>query len=685
MPDAEKKLRISIESDLKDEGLEQALDKLEQIQGQSKDSSKQFEQVTSTYQKAGSAAIQFLGTIGKLAFASAGAVAPLMETAQRYVAAVNMANTTSRQWLQTQYQIEQSELRLGKINAEKTLPLLKLYSSAMERITTFAEKNKQMYFGLEVAAGALGSSAILELLLGALGKLGLIGATTAAGAVGPGAVATGTMTAASAAGAGGATGAGAAGVMGAVAGTFATIGLPTLIASGAIKLLMNYLVNQTSWGRNLTIESKKRTDLTEEQYAQANRSQNPSITAAMLQAQNQGTFKDTTPKWMQDLNTWMRTVLGGGSVGKAPERAKPGSEFLETETLQRLKNFQRELLYAEQDYNRQRFVSTRDFNRQLTYNEEDFGRQRAIANRNFNIDMAFTEKMFYLQRSIAQREFTISLNRSEQDYAISRRRAAEDYNFSLKQIMLNGDALAYYYAQRQYNISKQRAEEDYQLQRKRAIEDFNRQQADSLYMYGLERAQRLIQFNLQMKDQETQYQVSRKRSLEEFNIRLSDMEYNYQLERTRRWQSFENEILPEIVTENEYRALMERSLTTTMVNDFNRLMSRFVSDWEGFLGGNVGGTGRDYGGGGYANGGYTRAGMAMLHNREFVLTPSTTRAAEEAARGSLTQEKILDLLTQGGNGLQYIDNRQFSRGLAPEEKVSLRQDLEQMIVEAYGR
>jgi hypothetical protein len=75
--------------------------------------------------------------------------------------------------------------------------------------------------------------------------------------------------------------------------------------------------------------------------------------------------------------------------------------------------------------------------------------------------------------------------------------------------------------------------------------------------------------------------------------------------------------------------------------------------------------------------------MYQLHDHEFVLNRQSTEALESVAQGRLTQEKVLNLLTGEGAGLVYNDNRQFSRGLSPEERSMLRQELQQIVVEAF--
>jgi hypothetical protein len=380
--------------------------------------------------------------------------------------------------------------------------------------------------------------------------------------------------------------------------------------------------------------------------------------------------------------------------------------------LQKMRQQQIQEQYAEEDNNRQRFVANRNFNLQMQYSEQDFYRSRDRSLRDFGISQVYDEQQFYRQRAIAFRDFSISVQRNEQDYNISRQRAAEDHNFDLKQIMLSGDALQYYYSQRQYNIDEQRQDQDYQLQKSRNSEDFNRQQADSAQQFTIQRTQQLKQYAIQLADQQQDFDINRKRQSDQFAIQMSDLDYQYNLEKQRRWQSFTESVLPEIMTEEQYRAKMISEMNTQMVSNFDQLMNQFSSQWSGFLNSkgttsaNAGGTsapantqsstsnGIDWSqiwnivntptawAAQHAAGGYTKYGPALVHDHEFVLTANTTHYAEQVAKGNLTQDKIMAALS-GNGGFQYNDNRSFSRGLDSTEHYQIQRETEQLVLEAF--
>lgn len=681
MNDEEAKLRILISTVFDERAAKMAAESLKKVKEEAKGTGGEIGKTTDQFSKMGKSSGDLLSSITKVGVVLTAAVAPINAAAKSYVQSVGMAEATSRQWLEQNYRIEQSYERIGRMAAEKLLPIKKLQADLMEGLADLTEEKPGMVGGGTAVLGGLGALGGMSLLAkilrggaaasggGILGALGLGGAgATATGAAG-GAAGTGMLLAPEAAGAA------SLGVLPLVGASIATI-----LGMGAVKQAILKSIKDPDMIRAInSLET-----LSPEQQKAANRSLFPALNAAAYGSMNlQAGAQVETDSVKTPLDRLADVIEKLIDALTGQSDAKTGQEFVPTQTLARMRQYEIQERYAQEDYNRQRFVAARDFNRQMAYSEADFYRQRGYTLRDFNISMAFTEKMFYLQRQIAQRDFNISLARNEYDYLLNRKRAAEDHNFSLKQIMLSGDALSYYYAQRQFNIDQRRAEEDYQRQRSRSIEDFNRGQGDSLMFFNLQRAQQVKQFEISLADQQREFEIQRARSWEQFSIQMSDVEYQYRKERTRRWESFREQILPEILTEAEYRALIQRNLTSTMIANFNELMVAFATSWSGFMNNVYQSQGLGYPSiGGRAEGGYTEHKPYMLHEGEFVLNPATTRAAEQVAQGTLTQDKIVSLLT-GGGGFVYNDSRQFARGLTAEEKSQIRRETKQIVMEMF--
>ncbi len=664
MADEEKRLRILIETVLDERAAKSAADALRDTKNRTNDIDKGIQGASKSMQGLEKTSSAFLQVAGKAAIAAAAIGGPLIAATKNYVSQVGMAESTSRQWLGATYQLEQSYIKLGRVGAQVILPWLKEAAEFSSKAADYAENHPGIIkAGLGVAAGltVIGTAASAAGFVGntisGIGKLmtglglstGAAAATTAGGTVLGGTVLGGTVgtgtTAAAAAGA---------------AGTASILGIVSSVLSGiAAGGIINDLIAKSDWGKKHGFETTGRI-ITGATYMVG-------AAAEQINKLFTGEGGGLALKWSTKVGQALGTV-------QKPE----GKEFVPTEMLKALYEYQKQEKYATEDYNRQRFVANRDFNRQMQYGEEDFYKTRYRSNRDFEMQRQFSEAMYYRQRAIAARDFNISLARSEEDYQISRKRAAEDHAFSLKQIMLSGDALQYYYSQRQYEIDKRRAEEDYQRQRQRSIEDFNRQQSDSAQEFALQRAQQLKEFQIQQADAAQDFLIQRKRQKEQFEIQMADLDYQYKKEAYRRAVAFQDQIVPEIMDEAKQRVYFENAIETAMVKNFNQLMQKFVDDWNNWLPtqGTETTQSRD-------NGGYVSNGIYRLHNNEFVMNATTTRYAENAARGSLTQEKLVGLLT-GGNQLVYNDQRQFSRGLSQDEREMIKSETRRMVIEAFS-
>lgn len=367
------------------------------------------------------------------------------------------------------------------------------------------------------------------------------------------------------------------------------------------------------------------------------------------------------------------------------------SKYKQIQEYELMLNFKRQEMEATKSFENQQYRMKRDYDRSEMYAIEDFNRQRYRTLRDFNLQIQHSESEFYRTRAISQRDFNISLERSEYDYNLSRKRANEDHNFSLKQIMLSGDALQYYYSQRQFNIEKARAEEDYQRQRARSKEDFQRSQNDQLVQYQISRQFQLKQFEISLKDQEEDFKISRKRALEQYRIQQNDLYYNFLEQKRIRDNAFRAQY-ERLQTDEERLAKLKQKFTQAEIDSFELLATQgreFVYDLGKYLAQlRQAVYGLDPMTGSaptqtFAEGGYTKPGPAYVHAGEYVLTANTTKALERVARGNqLTQESILQMA--GGGGMQYVDNRSFARGMTADEKIMIKQELAQMVREAFG-
>ena len=638
MADKEFDVKVKITSDA--EGGKAAGDSLDRINKSSKGLETSTATATKHINAMQGAMTSFASSARGIATVSAIIGGPLIAATKNYVSTIGMAESTSRAWLGTTYQLEQSYIRLGRVGAKVALPWAKQAAGLAEQGAAWAEKNPgAVEGGLEVAAAGIGLAGIAK-------------------------------------------------ASGAVTSALGPFGVALVAATAGLVALVN-----SDFGKKGITAGKQLNTLIE-----------TGIGLGVDQFMSIITGKPINDKFLNQALARGGVSAGSnvdihGGKGGAKKQASKGFDlnniddpenFITTSLLQKMRQRQIQERYVQEDIDRQKFVMQRDFNRQWGYSEQDFYRQRARSLRDFSIQQQYSEQMFYRQRAIALRDFQISVGRNDYDYQLSRKRAAEDHNFSLKQIMLSGDALQYYYSQRQYNIDKQRAEEDYQLSKKRAKEDFNRSRSDSDAQFQIERDHNARMFAIQLQDSWIDFTIQRQRTQEQYDIQLGDLDFQYKREAARRLESFTESILPEIRTENQYRLLMQRSLTNEMINQFNSVMNGFAGSWNGFItqlnNNQNGGPNWNYQVNQRASGGYVNKGMYQLHDNEFVLSASTTKAAESVAKSNnLTQDSIISMLTGGNGGMVYNDNREFSRGITLDEKIMLRNELRQMVVEGFAK
>lgn len=680
----EKKLRILIEAILKEKGFDDAVRAMKDLGKKTEETGDKLKETGKNLGGMMEKTTSIIGLFGTVMTVIGGAVTPLIKSADAYVNKAGLANETTRTWLATTNQLEIAQTKLGKVNAELLTPMYSEFGDFVEKMGNFAEKNPALTIVGELTAGAVGTIGAGQIVTGLLGKLGLAGAAGASAGLG-GALPFVTM--------GG-----------------AVVASEVAIAESQKKQAIETIKENEEAG-NVRVDPSKLNlaqlfaysiGAQSDPYWSSKQWQSPEEAKKqedenLLEEANNVGFWDKFITSIKEAFSGVKTsgtvvqpVVAGQSTTTPYERLglTGKNNFLRLEDVQMMMQYRKQELLAQEDYNRSYNYAVEDFNRNRLYQEQDYERQRYIALRNFGIQQAQSEKMFYLQRAIAQRDFQISQARNDYDYHKNRMRVEEDYNFSLQQIMLSGDALAYYYAKRQHEIDERRAEEDYQLQKERAIEDFNRSQADSLMFYQIQRQFAIQQFELSMEDREVEYQIMRDRAQSEFyDVTLKRIDDEYRIMASRRLQSFYESIVPGILKEDElklyYQSLYLDAATQGFMNTAVALQNYFnqyiqslgQQNWSYW-------TPPSYGPQ-MATGGYTTAQMYQLHDHEFVLNRRTTESIENVAQGRLTQEKVLNLLTGGGGGLVYNDNRQFSRGLSSDERAMLRQELQQIVVEAF--
>jgi TP901 family phage tail tape measure protein len=290
----------------------------------------------------------------------------------------------------------------------------------------------------------------------------------------------------------------------------------------------------------------------------------------------------------------------------------------------------------------------------------DFNAELAEVNRELQDDLAQMERDYYASREQRTQQFHESQAESERqhqerqaqdaaEHAKRMRRMEEDFKEREQDLIASRDAYGLIRERRQHEKEKSRAEEDYADQ-----------QAQRQQQYEQQRAQRQQQYEQDMLDAEAQYQEQREQRILEHQEQVAEMQAEHEEDMARLREQYFDKINAEL----EYYSRSEeqqQQYHAAMLEDTKAWLEANRSIWQDYVA-NLptpsSGYGSDSGdgmsawdqytqySGSYQSGGYIPiTGLANVHAGEFVLTPSTTRMAEAAAGGSLTQDSLLASMT----------------------------------------
>ncbi len=104
------------------------------------------------------------------AAAGAAIIAPLALAARAYIQQAGEAESTSRRWNTAMQDIQQSQIRVGRVVAQEILPLLEKAADLAEKIAQFVEDNPDV---VKAALAVGGSLVVVGGLVSAVGQIGL--------------------------------------------------------------------------------------------------------------------------------------------------------------------------------------------------------------------------------------------------------------------------------------------------------------------------------------------------------------------------------------------------------------------------------------------------------------------------------------------------------------------------------
>lgn len=620
MPD--KTLEVLLKFGLDKTNADRAADSLKKIERGAESAERRLNRLRESAEK--------MNMVG-MTIAGVGAAigAPLMMAVNTYVSKIGEAGTVSREWLETQKSLEETQMRIGRVAAQTLLPYLKDAARLAGQVADFVEQNPDaVKLALGTAAAAVGIGGTVSAISTAVTTgAALVGVLTQAGIIGAGAMATGG--AATGLTAVGTAAAGIVAPLAAAAAALVALGVSTFnIAQGITK--------DVGWMSDTLIASSK--DFADYQSKVAALKKRPEwalIQFGFYEAPDAGTWQALNseyaknPSLMQDLVT--PSIFNGN--GNAPPNSgvpladaglsrrgasgasstSAGSDW-RVNYLSAQAKAKKEVEVETADYNALVQRRLQDLEADLSQMQTDYDDERLKRIRDFQLNEARLEEDYYAARAETARQYDTETQQREAEHQKEIRRMAEDNAAENDDLIRSRDALGLVKALRKQETERQRKEEDYQD----------------------ETSQRNAAYAEALRSAETQYILQKERRQQDYQTQLSDAAQAFEQQREQRRKQTEQQLT------DDGEAFRKRK---KQIDD--QLAEIFAAISAGLTG--LKGKGRSTPQ--MATGGYAGLGQYLLGERgpEYVLNASTTRAAERVLGGGLSQERVLRGLSGGAS------------------------------------
>jgi hypothetical protein len=341
---------------------------------------------------------------------------------------------------------------------------------------------------------------------------------------------------------------------------------------------------------------------------------------------------------------------------------------------------------------------TRDYASERVSINKDANQRRAEIVRSFEQESAEAERTYFEDRSRIQTEGDQRLEEMRADH-LERLRQLESDSLD-RQNELAGDRDALGLEREKERLAKEQEEEirSFNIERGRAKQETSQRIADLDNQFAAERARRQAQYEQDLRENEAQraenlaraaeaYQQEVRQAREATAAKLRELQEGLHAERLRR-----REVFLEQIRDLDASLLGERALRQRRYNEMLQDAEIFFQQYRrampsGSSFSTVTGTAgliptRDSGG--YASRGLY--GLAMNGIPEYILSGSTTRAAERAIGGNLSERALFGLFDRLGDvrSAVYNDNRRMEVPLSKDTRRAYEKTAEEAIRRALG-
>jgi hypothetical protein len=349
-----------------------------------------------------------------------------------------------------------------------------------------------------------------------------------------------------------------------------------------------------------------------------------------------------------------------------------------------VKDYAKQVADSEATYAKQRARLIQDYADQQKQAVEDFENTRTRQYRDFYQSQSQAETDYYAERKQMAADYNRDIQRMEEDHQREMTRSKEDHDVRMQELLESGDVKGMQKELRSYERNRRRGEEDYGVEN----EDYSGQIADREAQFAQQRAQSMREFQQRMNDEAVDFVNRQKQSADQFQDRLKQLDEQH-AEELKKLDQANKEKLTDMDKQFQDERIKRRNAYTKQLEDLGIYLQRSAAFWKSFLqnvqdqlnyNAQLNGTP------GRASGGYAGFGTYRLGEQgtEYVLDARTTRAAEVAAGGRLTQTRMLNALAGRGGNVTWNDHRRFDSRLSVADRRAIQQDNMATMASMFG-
>lgn len=402
-----------------------------------------------------------------------------------------------------------------------------------------------------------------------------------------------------------------------------------------------------------------------------------------------GAIDENSPLWIKaaaavkksgdDLKN-AEDSLEGVQASEQFEKLLSAYERYKADDLQLVQDHYRERAQIIGESLQQEEQATRRMNDGIARVRSQAGGAIRQATQQFNEENRRAEVEYANQRAQIVRDGGIEIQRIEQGLQERLRKLALDHGERMDDLSRSRDALGLVKEQRRYNQERSEETRAANLEIRQRRQDLAVRLQELQQSFEQERAQRLTEFQArlqeirtnaaaQIAELRTQHQAELREIREQRVARIRELDQQFLDERKRRTQQFLQQVRDldaSLLGEQN----LKKSYQAKMIADLDKFLAAYRQKIGSLANSRPAGKWM----GGYAAYGTYTLGDSPGGGRgksEYVMTGSTTEAAERLLGGQLTQEKILSAMGMyagARNAFNYQDNRRIDGRLGPTDR-----------------